>query len=101
MDNLTAAQFDALISSSERVLVKFGADWCGPCKALEPQLAKYAASPGAVPVASVDIDAEPALAARFGVQGLPTTIVFKNGQPGPRILGVAPVAKLSSAVQSA
>jgi thioredoxin len=76
------------VTSKGLVLVDFGAEWCGPCKAILPTLQKLSSElAGKLEVVSVDIDHSPALAARHGVMSVPTLLLFKNGAPVERIVG--------------
>ncbi len=76
-----------LVETHEVVLVDFHADWCGPCKMLEPIVADVAAeSPAAV--AKVDVDANQGLAGEYGVRGVPTLMLFADGDPVERIVGI-------------
>jgi thioredoxin 1 len=76
-------------SSPLPVLIKFGAAWCPPCKALRPIIEQIAvAFAGRLRVAEVDIDDSPAIVRRLGVRGAPTTLVFRDGQPIARQLGM-------------
>jgi thioredoxin 1 len=71
------------------VLVEFGAVWCGPCRALEPVLVGLAREgAGRWKVVAVDMDASPGIAARYGVRGAPTVIVFSRGAEVSRHLGM-------------
>src|SRR5262245_4739396 len=71
------------------VVVDFTAAWCPPCRALSPILERFAEQgAGTVVVGSVDADAYPNLAARFGVRGLPTVVVFANGTEVARRVGL-------------
>ena len=101
MNKVSAEQLDALQEDASPVLVKFGATWCGPCRALEPQLAKYSQTPDAVRVVEVDIDEQPALAARYGVMAVPTMILLQGGQPAARIQGVVPASKIAAEIAGA
>jgi thioredoxin 1 len=70
-----------VLNSRTPVLVDFWAPWCGPCKALEPTLKQAATAYGAkLKVVKVDIDASPNTPARYGVRGVPTLALFKDGQ---------------------
>jgi thioredoxin 1 len=82
-----AAHLDDTVESYDVVLADFYADWCGPCKMLEPIVADLAAETDAA-VAKVDVDANQALAAEYGVQGVPTLVLFADGEPVERMVGV-------------
>ncbi|TWT45814.1 Thioredoxin C-1 [Phycisphaerae bacterium RAS1] len=83
------SNFDAeVINSSQPVLVDFWAEWCGPCLLLGPTIDELAGEyAGKVKVGKVDIDRAQAIAAKFGVQAIPTVILFKGGQPVERLVG--------------
>src|SRR5438128_706112 len=82
--DVTEADFEQLVVEASRsvpVLVDSWSAWCAPCKALKPVLEKVAAeSGGAFILAKVDTDSQPALAARFGIRGIPNVKAFKDGQ---------------------
>ncbi|XVH30839.1 thioredoxin family protein [Haloferacaceae archaeon DSL9] len=80
------------------VLVDFHAEWCGPCKMLEPTITALADDPD-VAVAKVDIDAQRQLAARYGVQGVPNVVLFANGSPVERVVGVEPKETYESLIR--
>ncbi|WP_410765234.1 thioredoxin [Haloferax sp. DFSO60] len=82
-----ATEFEDVISSYDVVLVDFYADWCGPCKMLEPTVKKLAADTDAA-IVKVDIDQNQQLAMQYQVRGVPTVMVFANGQPAERLVGV-------------
>jgi thioredoxin 2 len=88
----TRADFDQTIGSSPvPILVDFYADWCGPCHMIAPSLDAIAsARTGTALVLKVDTEADPELAARFGIRGLPTVVAFRDGKESGRQVGAAP-----------
>ena len=77
-----------VIQSNQLVLVDFWAEWCGPCKMLAPALDEIAVElAGQVKVAKVNVDTNPALAGRFGVQSIPTLLYFAGGGVRDRTVG--------------
>ena len=85
----SADDFDALVSDSPLpVLVDFWAPWCGPCHAVAPELERLARDrAGRVVVAKVDTDGLPDVAGRYGIRGIPTMILFREGREAARVSG--------------
>ncbi|MFW6457908.1 MAG: thioredoxin family protein [Halodesulfurarchaeum sp.] len=87
------AHFEEIKSAYSVVLTDFHAEWCGPCKMLEPIVAELAAETDAA-VAKVDVDAHQGLAQQHRVQGVPTMVLFESGEIAERIVGVREKADL-------
>jgi len=92
-------ELDDLVASDDVVLVDFYADWCGPCKMLEPVVERLAEETAAT-VAKVDVDANQQLASEYGVRGVPTLVLFADGTQVDEVVGVQPEDQLRSLVES-
>jgi thioredoxin 2 len=92
----TTADFDQTLQGTDvPVVVDFYADWCGPCRMMAPTLDEFArAHAGRALVVKLDTDAEPTVAGRYGIRGIPTLIVFDRGQERGRHVGLADLATI-------
>ena len=99
---VTDDSFDKdVIKANSPVLVDFWAEWCGPCKVIAPALDDQAKDlAGKVTVAKINIDENPGTPTKYGVRGIPTLMLFKNGQVAATKVGSLPKSKLYEWVQS-
>jgi len=92
--------FSDILNKEELVLVDFFAEWCGPCKMMAPILKDLKTKVGNdATILKMDVDKNPAMASQFQIQGVPTLILFKNGQPVWRQSGVVAANQLQQVIQ--
>ena len=104
-ENVTPIQGDMfqseVVKSSQPVVVDFYADWCGPCKMIEPTVHKLADEyQGKVKFVKVDTDANQELAMQFGIMSIPTVMFFSHGKVEDIVIGAVPAQVLKSKVDS-
>jgi thioredoxin 1 len=93
---ISDAEFDKEVLKSDKpVVVDFWAEWCGPCRMIAPALEEISGSlAGKVKIVKLNVDENPATAAKYGVMSIPTLMLFKNGELASRQVGAAPKQKL-------
>lgn len=98
IEHLTEDTFEAAVKRSGLTVIDFWASWCGPCRAMAPQFERAAALRPQYGFAKVDVDAEPALAARYGIQSVPTLMVLRDREPIAAQSGVVGAEQLVEAL---
>lgn len=101
-NDTTDSNFEAdVIQSDTPVLVDFWAEWCGPCRQISPLVEELAGDmEGKIKVVKVNIDKNPDTPAKFGVRGIPTLIIFKDGKAAATKVGALPKSSLYEWVES-
>ena len=89
-----------VLNAAGPVLVKFEADWCGPCQAMKPAVAELAQEyEGRITIATLDIDQNQQTPYRYGIRGVPTVMLFKNGEVVAQKVGLARKKELAELVE--
>jgi thioredoxin 1 len=91
-----------VLKATSPVVVDFWAEWCGPCRMIAPALEEIAGSlDGKVKIVKLNVDENPKTAAKYGIQSIPTLMIFKNGQMASRQVGALPKQKLEDWIKAA
>ncbi|HAQ40041.1 MAG TPA: thioredoxin [Clostridiales bacterium] len=94
-------EFDNLLAKEKLVLVDFWATWCTPCRMIAPVIEKLAKQyEGKIKVAKVDVDQQQELSIRYGIQSIPTVILFKEGKIEAKEIGVKPLNSFTKLLDS-
>jgi len=91
-----------VLKATGPVVVDFWAEWCGPCRMIAPALEEIAGTlNGKVKIVKLNVDENPQTAAKYGIQSIPTLMIFKNGQMASPQIGAAPKQKLEQWITTA
>jgi thioredoxin 1 len=102
MESVTEDTFaERVLASGKPVLVDFWATWCGPCRMVSPVLEQIAAERDDLEIVKLNYDEQPAIGQRYGVMGLPTMLLFRDGEPVHTIVGAKPKARLVAELDEA
>ena len=101
ISHITDGTFEEeVLKNDVPILADFWAEWCGPCRTIAPVLEEIAQEyDGRLKIAKIDVDENHEAPARFGIQGIPTLILFKNGKPVERLVGAMPKERLLSHIR--
>ncbi len=101
MLELNKSNFEKEIKSNKTLVIDLWAEWCGPCKAMEPVLEELSKEMKGITFAKLNVDQNSDIASRLGVMSIPTFIVFKDGKETGRIIGANPKSVIKAKLEAA
>ena len=102
MESVTEETFETRVLTRDKpVLVEFWATWCGPCRMVAPVLDQIAQERADLEIVKLNYDEEPSVGQRYGVMGLPTMLLFRDGEPVRSFVGAKPKARLIAEIDEA
>jgi thioredoxin 1 len=102
MESVTEENFETRVLARDKpVLVEFWATWCGPCRMVAPVLEQIAEERADLDIVKLNYDEEPAVGQRYGVMGLPTMLLFRDGEPVRSFVGAKPKSRLLTELDEA
>src|ERR671910_338213 len=100
VQTITDGNFDSTINGGKPVLVDFWAEWCGPCRRLAPTVDALASEfDGRATVAKMNVDENPNVPGRYAIRGIPTLLLFKEGELAETIVGLAPKEDIAKMIE--
>lgn len=91
MHEFTDANFEnEVLQADKPVLIDFWAEWCVPCKMIEPAMEEIANENGGIKVGRVNVDVNPGIASKYGIRSIPTLLIFNGGQVAEKMVGAVP-----------
>ncbi len=98
--DLSDADFHQVVKSHPVMVVDFWAPWCGPCRIVSPVLEELSSEmAGKATFGKLNVDENPRVASEFGIQGIPTIMIFKDGEPVDGLVGAAPKAMIEDRIK--
>lgn len=93
--SLTGEKAENILAENNKVIIEFGATWCGPCRNIEPILESFAENNQDITIIKIDVDQEPELCAKHHIRNIPALLFFKDGEYKERLIGLVQEKNIS------